>query len=156
MTDHSIRLFATDEAVRRIGEELLHRTLPKAEWTHEAHLAACVWLLLERPDIAPERDLPDIIRAYNVSVGGVNNDAEGYHETLTRLYIHAVHLTLAGRRDPCLVAAVNAVLSSPIAQRDWPLRFYSREYLFGVAARRSWAEPDLGPICIGAQAGKGA
>ena len=68
MTDHSIRLFATDAAVRRIGEGLLDRTLPKSEWTHEAHLAACAWLVLERPDIALERELPDIIKAYNLSL----------------------------------------------------------------------------------------
>ena len=56
MTDHPIRPFASDEAVRHVGDGLLDRTLPKDEWTHEAHLAACLWLLRERPDIVPERD----------------------------------------------------------------------------------------------------
>lgn len=146
MTDHSIRLFPTDAAVRRVGEGLLARTLPKAEWTHEAHLAACAWLLLERPDIAPERDLPDIIRRYNVAAGGVNDDTQGYHETLTQLYIRAVRAFLADRDDAALVDAVNALLVSPIAPRDWPLRHYSRERLFSVAARRGWVGPDLAPL----------
>lgn len=69
MTD-PIRFFADDAAIRYVGEGLLARTLPKAEWTHEAHLASCVWLLTERPDIQPEHDLPGVIRAYNESVGG--------------------------------------------------------------------------------------
>ena len=56
MTD-TIRFFADDAAVRHLGEGLLARTLLKSEWTHEAHLAACLWLLTERPDVAPERDL---------------------------------------------------------------------------------------------------
>jgi hypothetical protein len=40
-----------------LGERMLACTLPRAEWTHEAHLATCAWLILERPDITPERDL---------------------------------------------------------------------------------------------------
>lgn len=146
MTDHPIRLFASDAAVRRVGEGLLARSLPKAEWTHEAHLAACAWLLLERPDILPERDLPDIIRAYNVAAGGVNDDAQGYHETLTQLYIRAVRGILDGREPAALVDMVNALLISAVAPRGWALRHYSSERLFSVAARRGWVEPDLLPL----------
>lgn len=40
MTDHPFRNFESAAAVRHVGEGLLARTLPKAEWTHEAHLAA--------------------------------------------------------------------------------------------------------------------
>jgi hypothetical protein len=90
MTDHPIRPFANDAAVRSVGEGLLARTLPKAEWTHEAHLAACLWLVRERPDFTPESELPDTIRTYNVAVGGENTDSAGYHETLTQLYIRGV------------------------------------------------------------------
>ena len=42
-----------------------------------------------------------------------------------------------------LLAKVNALLASEMAPRDWPLRLYSRELLFSVAARRGWVEPDL-------------
>lgn len=146
MTDYPIRPFADDAAVRRIGEGLLARTLPRAEWTHEAHLAACLWLIVERPDVAPERDLPGIIRAYNVSVGTENTDHAGYHETLTQLYIRGVRDFLGTCHDEALADRVNALLGSNMARRDWPLRFYSRDRLFSVAARRGWVEPDLAPI----------
>jgi hypothetical protein len=69
MTDPEIRCFADDAAVRHVGEGLLARSLPRDDWTHAAHLASCLWLIVERPDIAPERDLPAIISAYNESVG---------------------------------------------------------------------------------------
>ena len=145
MTD-AIRFFADDAAVRHVGEGLLARTLPKAEWTHEAHLAACLWLLTERPDVVPECDLPAIIRAYNVATGGVNDDTQGFHETLTQLYIRGVRAFLASAPPGGLTERVNALLASAMAPRDWPLRFYSREVLFSVAARRGWVEPDLEPI----------
>lgn len=152
MTEFSIRLFADDAAVRRVGEGLLARTLPRAEWTHEAHLAACLWLLTERADVLPERDLPGIIRRYNVSVGGENTDSAGYHETLTQLYIRGVRMFLADCAAVGLAGRVNALLASEIAPRNWPLQFYSRERLFSVAARRGWLEPDLAPISLGCSA----
>ena len=144
---HEPRLFADDAAIRRIGEGLLARTLPRADWTHEAHLAACAWIMLERADILPERDLPAIIRAYNESVGGVNSDTEGYHETITQASIRGVRAFLA-RAAPCLPLAekVNALLHADEGRRDWPLLFYSPERLFSVEARRGWVAPDLAPL----------
>jgi len=67
------RLFADDDAVRHVGHGLIDRTLPKAEWTHEAHLAACLWIVIERPDIDPDADMRAIISSYNEPVGGVND-----------------------------------------------------------------------------------
>lgn len=143
MTDHTIRFFADEAAIHRVGEGLLDRSLPKADWTHEAHLAACAWLVLERTDIVPERAMPAIIRAYNEAVGTANTDTSGYHETLTQLYIRGVRHFLATCDAPGLLAKVNALLASEMAPRDWPLRFYSRELLFSLEARRSWIESDL-------------
>lgn len=144
MTEHRPRLFECDAEIARLGEGLIACSVPKAEWTHEAHLASCLWLVRERPDLAAERDLPVFIARYNVSVGGVNNDSQGYHETITQVFIQAVrdHLLERPAEEP-LVASVNALLFSPRGRRDWPLRFYSRERLFSVAARRGFIAPDL-------------
>lgn len=140
------RLFPEDAAVRHVGEGLLARTLPRVEWTHEAHLASCLWLIVERTDIHPERDLPAIISAYNESVGGVNSDTEGYHETITRCFIAGVRAYLAETGEGGLAERVNGLLRSPMGQRDWPLRFYSRELLFSVEARRGYVEPDVAAL----------
>lgn len=147
MTDYSPRLFTCDSQIDRIGEGLLARTLPRADWTHEAHLAATAWLLLRRPDIDLDERLPGIIRGYNESVGGVNSDSEGYHETITRVFLHAVRLFLgeADTHEP-LHGMVNQLLLSPMGQRDWPLRFYSPERLFSTEARRGFIRPDVAPL----------
>ena len=152
---HEPRLFPDDKAVRHIGEGLLACALRKAEWTHEAHLAACCWLVAERPDILPERDLPNLIRRFNESVGGVNSDSEGYHETITRVFLRGARLFLSqvmATVPPGTVPGsslhelVNELLLSPMGQRGWPLRFYSPELLFSVEARRRFVEPDLGAL----------
>jgi hypothetical protein len=144
MTDHEIRFFADDAAVRRVGEGLLARSLPKEEWTHEAHLASCLWLTVECAEIEPERDLPAIISAYNESVGGVNDATQGYHHTITLTYVAAVRGFLS-RTDPNqgLADMVNALLRSHEGRRDWPLTLYSRDRLFSTDARLGYVAPDL-------------
>jgi hypothetical protein len=144
MTDHSPRLFTTDAEIERIGEGLLARSLPRPDWTHEAHLAATLYLLTRRPEIDLNAELPAIIRGYNESVGGTNDDTQGYHETITRVFLHGARLFLAeADADEPLHELVNALLLSPMGKRDWPLRFYSPELLFSVEARRRFVTPDL-------------
>lgn len=147
MECHEPRLFSDDEAIRRVGEGMMVGTLPRPEWTHEAHLATCAWLILERPDISPDRDLPGLIRRYNESVGAVNDETQGYHETITQVFIRGVRLSLAAsERLAGLADRVNALLRSPQGKRDWPLGFYSPALLFSVEARMGWVEPDLGGL----------
>ena len=151
MTEYRPRLFASDDAIVRIGEGLLARTLPRPDWTHEAHLAATSYLVARRPDIDLDRELPGIIRRYNESVGGVNDDTQGYHETITRTFLHGVRLFLAkADAEVPLHELVNELLLSPMGKRDWPLRFYSAERLFSVEARRHFVPPDLAafPVII--------
>ena len=143
MTDHSPRLFKSADAIRHIGEGLLACTLPRAEWTHEAHLAATTWLLVERPDIDLDSALPGLIRRFNESVGGRNTDTEGYHETITRVFLAAVRAHAAETGDMALNDRVNALLASERGHREWPLRFYSPERLFSAAARLTYLAPDL-------------
>jgi hypothetical protein len=147
MTNYQPRLFRSDDEIVRVAEGMLARTLPKPEWTHEAHLATTTYLLTRRPDIDVDKQLPGFIRAYNESVGGVNSDSEGYHETITRVFLHGIRLFLA-EADPKepLHELVNELLLSPMGRRDWPLRFYSPARLFSVEARRKFVPPDIAAL----------
>ena len=60
------------------------------------------------------------------------------------MFLHGVRLFLGevSRQGP-IHELVNELLLSPIGRRDWPLRFYSRERLFSVDARRMFVEPDI-------------
>ena len=147
MTDLPYRPFVDDAAIHRIGEGLLARTLPRDDWTHEAHLAATLWLIRDRPDVDVDTSIATIISRYNESVGGVNDDSQGYHDTITHAFVAGIRLHLSDRpADETLANAVNSLLASPMGKRDWPLRFYSRDLLFSVSARRKFAAPDLAPL----------
>ena len=148
MTDYRPRLFTSDARDRAYRQRTCSPApLPRAEWTHEAHLAATTYLLLKRPDVDLDTERPGIIRSYNESVGGVNSDTEGYHETITRTFLRGVRLFLAeGDPKEPLHELVNELLRLPLGRRDWPFRFYSRERLFSVAARRDFLAPDVAAL----------
>jgi hypothetical protein len=146
MTDYEPRLFTTDADIAHLGEGLLACNLRREEWTHEAHLAACLYLLAERPDVNVDAEIAGLISRFNESVGGVNDDHGGYHDTITHAYVAGVRLFLRQTAETGLKARVNALLLSPIGTRDWPLGFYSRELLFSVSARRGFLPPDRAPL----------
>ena len=76
----------------------------------------------------------------------MNSDSEGYHDTITRVFLHGVRLFLSeANLDEPLHELVNGLLLSHMGRRDWPLRFYSRARLFSKEARLGWVEPDLAP-----------
>jgi hypothetical protein len=142
MTEYSPRMFADAAQVRRLGDGLLACTLDRADWTHEAHLAATLYLVVERPELDLEAELPRLIRRFNESVGGVNSDTEGYHHTITLTYLAAIRDHAAETPGQELCARTNALLLSDRGRRDWPLRFYSPERLFSTKARVGYLEPE--------------
>ncbi|UZW54213.1 hypothetical protein NUH86_11835 [Sphingobium sp. JS3065] len=137
----------TDEEIERIALGFCARTLPREEWTHMAHFATALWLMLRRSDLVAERDMPGMIAAYNESVGGVNSDTSGYHETITQASLGAARAVLAGQPEGVTPEeAFAALIASPMAHKDWLFAYWSRGRLMSAEARRAWAEPDLKPL----------
>ncbi len=117
--------------------------MPKPEWTHAAHFAAALWLLRE-PGVDAFAVMPGAIRVYNEATGVQNTDTDGYHETITLASLRAARAALdAAPPDRPLHAVLADLLSSDYGRSDWILRFWSRERLFSVEARKAWVEPDL-------------
>src|SRR6185503_699279 len=122
------------------------RTLPKHEWTHLAHLAVGLWHVHEH---GPQRAL-ELLRSgitrLNEAHGTVNDDAGGYHETVTRAYVRLLAHFLGGHPGLSVSQCAQALLASPLAGKSALLRYYSKERLMSVAARKGWLEPDLEPL----------
>jgi len=118
------------------------RTLAHAQWTHAAHLRVA-WMHLARYELdeAHLRMRVGIIRL-NAAHQLVETEMRGYHETLTRVWL--VLVRAARRRTPATDSA--SFLEAHGLDRDAPLRFYSRERLFSVAARALYLPPDLAEL----------
>lgn len=141
--------YSSEEEILRIGEGFLDLSLPKAEWTHGAHWAATFWILANRPEITPERDMPRLIRRYNEAKGGVNSDTEGYHETITQASLIAARGFLAQQPDdPPLHALCNRLFASRLSESGWLLEHWSKERLFSVKARKEWVPPDIKALTV--------
>lgn len=135
----------TDKDIDRIGRGLAARTLPRVEWTHAAHFAAAFWVL-GQADLDAARDMPGLIRAYNLSVGGQNTETAGYHETITQASLRAARAWIADHADVPRPVALEALLGSLYGSPGWLLAYWSRDVLFSPAARLGWIEPDLNPL----------
>jgi hypothetical protein len=121
-------------------------SLPKMEWTHEAHLRVGLWHLLRyTPEEATDR-LRNGIRRYNVACGVANTDSSGYHETITRFYIHVIAKFLASAERSQSVDELAKELIRECGDKGLPLRHWSRALLYSAEARLGWVEPDLRPL----------
>ncbi|GJM35757.1 MAG: hypothetical protein DHS20C18_47580 [Saprospiraceae bacterium] len=123
------------------------RTLPEAMWTHQAHLTLGLWYLYQYTKAEALCRLRSGIISYNLSVGKKNTTSGGYHETLTLFWIEIIHQFLQqfGKNQP-FKPTLHTFLESPLAHKDLPLQYYSREKLFTVEARGGWVCPDLKEI----------
>lgn len=135
--------FTSDEEIAILVHGFLACALPKTAWTHAAHWAVAIWLLSNRSPADVAKQMPDMIRAYNESVGTENSDHSGYHDTITQASIRAAQKFLALRPGEPLFLVSNALMRSPLGNPNWLLTYWSRELLFSVQARHEWLEPDL-------------
>jgi len=134
--------------IDQLIEAFLDCSLPKADWTHQAHVRVGLWHVRQfGPDAALVR-LRDGIRRLNESHGTANTDTGGYHETITRVFILVMARFLAAADRSRSLDELTADFIARYPTSDLPLRFYSRKQLFSLQARREWVEPDLAPIDV--------
>ena len=139
----------TSEELEALVRQFEAATVDQAAWTHQAHLAVGTWYVHHLGPAEALNVLRSGIRRLNGTHGTPNTDTRGYHETITRAYVHllAVFLKDAGEGD--VTGYVRALLSSPLAKSDLLLGFYSRERLMSAVARREWIEPDVRALPAG-------
>ena len=131
------------------------RTLPAAEWTHEAHLL--VGLMLARR-LAEAELLPFLrqaISAYNLASGGENTDTAGYHDSVTAFYAASLAAFARATADLPRAEAAECLLTSPLADRAILARAYAPSTLKSVAARRQcapWDHGDFDPEALADEA----
>jgi hypothetical protein len=135
--------FCSEAAMERLATGMMECSLPKEEWTHAAHFASTLWLMVRRPEMDLTVEMPRLIRRYNASVGGENTETAGYHETITQASLRAARRFLKEREGISLCEVGRELMASPLGKSDWLMEYWTRERLFSVEARREWVEPDL-------------
>lgn len=136
----------TNADIRRLTARFKDKSLPKPEWTHQAHFAVALSLLSDA-EIDAFAEMPQMIRAYNEATGVANTDSEGYHETITiaSLRVAEAFLEDAAPNTP-VEQILEALMNSQFARSNWLIDHWSRERLFSTEARRTWLAPDLADL----------
>ena len=135
--------FRTTEEIFSLVRRFEDCTLPRAEWTHAAHLTVALWHLLQYDWPEAVEHVRRGIQRYNDARGIPVTPTGGYHETLTLFWLRAVRAFLEGERNEArsLVSLANELVATHDA--GLPLRHYTRARLFSAEARANWVEPDL-------------
>ncbi len=120
-------------------------TLPKEDWTHQAHLTVGLWYASRMPYEAALVAVRSGIQRLNAAHGLITTPTRGYHETITRFYMRVLSEYvehLEGRPTGEWEERVVRMLRC-CGDRELPLRHYSKERLMSAEARFGWVEPDL-------------
>jgi hypothetical protein len=121
-------------------------TLPKSEWTHEAHLTVAMWYLFHCSGREATFRIRNGIKRFNAAKGVKATPTGGYHETMTMFWICTVsRYLLFADADCSFMELVNGMIER-CADKKLPLEYYSRELLMSPRARASWVGPDLRPF----------
>ncbi|HEV8041986.1 MAG TPA: hypothetical protein VGP62_24115 [Bryobacteraceae bacterium] len=137
-------LLENEQAFAEFLNQFERGTLPKAIWTHAAHLAIGTWYLVTIPE---EKAAIDRVRTgiqhYNVCVGTANTGDSGYHETLTLFWLNTIQRFLADTGGMSgTLDKVRSVVAEFSGQRDLFRQYYSFDVVASREARARWMPPD--------------
>jgi hypothetical protein len=142
-TPASDRPWSSADEVNALVARFEDASLPASAWTHRAHLTVALWYAHHHPPMeALDRMRAGILRL-NAAHGVPTTPAGGYHETITRFYMHVIthYLQEHGAAGDWADRANRLV--EHLGSRELPLRHYSEARLTSASARAAWVEPDL-------------
>ena len=133
----------TEQEIDAFLAEFEAGRLPKAQWTHGAHLLTGACYVHGLGEAAAIDKMRLCVKRHNESVGTANSDTGGYHETITIAWIKL----LAGLRreaEPMERAAFAALaVERFVTDRAIFSRYYNFDLPSSVEARRTWIPPTL-------------
>lgn len=134
--------YTSFDEIKKLVEGFENRTLPRAQWTHAAHLTIAFWYLVCYPLPEAVVKVRSGIQQYNEAHGVKTTKDSGYHETITLFWVRIVrHYLTTATLEGHLVVLLNEMLNR--CTRQLPFEYYSRDRLLSWEARQHWQEPDL-------------
>jgi len=137
-----MKKFSSEKEILNLVEAFESATISREAWKHAEHLTVALYYTSHHDiDTATEKMRSGIL---NLLREGFNLDLAKempYHETLTVFWMRTVASFNAAKNGDSLVDKANEL--TDLFDKEYPLRFYSREYLFSDKARAEFVEGDL-------------
>ncbi|MEP6787162.1 MAG: hypothetical protein ABJB40_01930 [Acidobacteriota bacterium] len=139
--------YETEKEIAEIVRTFENATISRAAWKHAQHLTVALHYICHHDiDRAMERMRGGLFKL--LGAFGVDLTKEmPYHETLTVFWMRTVADFNATKNGASFLDKTNELVEK--YDKDYPLRFYSREYLFSDKARAKFVDGDLKNTEIG-------
>jgi len=139
----SCGFLASEEALERFFAAFFDFSLPRAEWSHGAHVALAAYLLYDSdvPTVLPK--VRQALSTYIEACGGRNADDTGYHETLTVFWLKVISRKVREEWFDSRLEAVRSMVAVYGEARELATQYYSYDLKSDTLSRKQWVEPDL-------------
>lgn len=133
--------FTDETEIAEVVRGFEDATISRDKWKHAEHLTVALhYLTLYDIETATEKMRSGIFKL--LGAFGVDLTKEmPYHETLTVFWMRTVAGFDASKNGASLLDRANELVNT--FDKDYPLRFYSREHLFSDEARAKFVEGDI-------------
>jgi hypothetical protein len=133
--------FRNEEEVAEVVRAFEDGTISRNAWKHAEHLTVALhYLTIHDMNTATERMRSGIFKL--LGAFGVDLTKEmPYHETLTVFWMQTVADFNASQNGVGMLDKANELVAH--YDKDYPLRFYSKEFLFSDEARARFVDGDL-------------
>ena len=136
--------YETEKEIEDVVRSFENATVSRDAWKHAEHLTLALHYLCHHDlETATEKMRNGIFKLLGAFAVDLTKEMP-YHETMTVFWMRAVADFNASKNGDSLLDKANELVAG--YDKDYPLKFYSREYLFSDEARAAFIEPDLKPI----------
>src|SRR4051794_11401650 len=133
--------YKSDEEILNVVRSFEDASISRDAWKHAEHLTVALhYLSLHDIDAATakmRKGIFKLLAAFEVDL----NKEMPYHETMTDFWMRTVAEFNSSKNGASLLDKANELVAE--YDKDYPLRFYSREYLFSDEARSKFVNGDL-------------
>lgn len=136
--------YDTDEKIEALVRAFEDHSVSREDWRHAEHLIVALYYVTNYGlDTATDRMRDGIFNLLTKGFGVDLNVDMPYHETLTVFWMRTVLAFSMVEEHTSLPELAGRLVER--FDKDYPLRFYTRELLFSDEARARFVEPEQSP-----------
>ena len=137
-----IRKYENEDEIFALVKAFEEATVAREAWHHAEHLTVALFYLNHfEMETATDKVRNGILKLLTDGFGVDLSKDMPYHETLTVFWMKTVAEFDALKNGSSFLDKANELIAN--YEKDYPLQFYSREYLFSDEARTNFVNGDL-------------
>jgi hypothetical protein len=136
-----MKKYQTEKEISDVVHAFERGTISRNDWKHAEHLTVALYYLSRRDFDAAYTKMREGIFSLLRQFGVDFSKEMPYHETITVFWLKPVEECRQTRNENLIAEIYNEIIEK--FDKDYPLKFYTRERLFSDEARKTFIAPDL-------------